>query len=105
MCVGLLIEPSEHFELEIAFVPQGEDVFHGRLVIETNSRIVSVELIGTGREAMLSYDNSNIDFTKTIVGNVYRRQLVITNMGELIYPISVFIVRPHIHILSPFPSS
>lgn len=60
-------------------------------MIEMPNKIRCVELVGTGREAMLSYDCSALDFSKTFVGNVYKRELIITNVGELAYPIELSI--------------
>jgi hypothetical protein len=55
------------------------------------SKISILELARTGREAMLSYDRSALDFSKTFVGNRYSREVTITNIGELAYPIQLSI--------------
>jgi hypothetical protein len=43
-------------------------MFVGRVVIETSSQAYNIELVGTGREALLVYDQKIIEFQDCLVG-------------------------------------
>ncbi len=97
LCSGLTFlsahaKPGDFMDLMIEFRPPNEDIFVGRVVVETTTQSFSIELLGTGREAMLLPDVKRIEFNECLVGNTYSKEFSLLNSGEVKYPVRLYLV-------------
>lgn len=98
----LLVQPGSFLDIPIEFRPVDEEIFIGQLVIETSILTVPIELVGTGREALLTYDKNKLDFVGCMCGNTYVREFTVMNVGELNYPLTIKVVSGVSVIYSSF---
>lgn len=88
------INPSGAYNLPLLFNPPHEQPFSGKLTIVTHLKNYTIDLVGTGREAVLSLTKQKIEILNAIVGNVYRVDFEVLNAGDLTYPLSLDIISP-----------
>lgn len=73
--------------LSIVFHPTVENPPAGRLCVGTKNQSWDIELIGSGREAVLIVSRISMEFVECIVGNEYEQKLSFKNIGDVNYPV------------------
>ena len=104
------LHPGDTFVLPIVFCPNEENPPAGRLVVGTNSHRWEIELVGSGREAVLIVSRISMEFIECVVGNFYEQKLGLKNVGDVNYPVefrmeppmSDFVFDPPSVVLKPF---
>jgi hypothetical protein len=82
------LPPGKSRNLPIAFHPTGEATFNGHVICDTaNGAEHTIELMGTGRHAHIAVDKARLEFSQCLVGNTYVSEVVVSNVGELSYPV------------------
>ena len=87
------ILPEENFYLSVVFNPPSEETFSSVLKIQTSIGDHVLELVGTGREAVLTVSVNDMIFDNCLVGNEYIQDFTVINAGDLIYPINSFVMQ------------
>lgn len=98
------LAPGETFILTLVFCPNEESPAPGRLVVGTNSHKWEIELIGSGREAVLIVSRISMEFIECVVGNTYEQKLGLKNVGDVNYPVE-FRIEPEMTDFSFHPPS
>lgn len=86
---GYKVLPGCHVDVPIEFTPTSSDLFTSSLLIKTDTQSVRLELSGEGRQALLKFDRTDIEFAECLVGNMYTKELYLMNLGEQSYPVNL----------------
>lgn len=88
----LRIAPSDNFYVPLVFHPHSESHFVDTFTIHTSTGSYTLDLTGSGREAVLSLSVQRVDFVDCIVGNAYKTSFEVSNAGDLTYPLEVSLI-------------
>jgi hypothetical protein len=110
VAIRVSIHPLGVYKLPVVFRPVEESPAPGKVTIGTEQESWDVELLGSGREAVLILSKMSLEFTECIVGNVYEHKLGLKNIGDVNYPVDFKLdpaladaeLKPQSVILQPF---
>lgn len=109
----LTLRPGQSFDLPLIFRPKDETPTPGKLIVKSRKDKWEIELIGSGREAVLVVAKSELDFNNCLIGNTYEQSVGFKNVGDVNYPITFQLTepmddiqfQPPTIIMSPFSQS
>ena len=87
------IKPNAYYDLPLCFYPANENPLPGRLTIYTAQETLQLELVGSGRNAVLAISKTVLSLTECIVGNTYHEVVDFTNAGDVNYPLEFSILE------------
>ncbi|ORX82562.1 hypothetical protein BCR32DRAFT_292578 [Anaeromyces robustus] len=83
------IYPNQKYNLELMFYPKEENPPSGKLIIGTQYDSWEIELVGCGKESVIIFSKQELQFENCIIGNSYEQKVILKNIGDVNYPLSL----------------